>query len=370
MVTMRPPARKHATLKDVASLAGVSTATIARVLHNNGYVAGETRLIVEAALAQSGYRVNAVAQGLRRRRTFLLGHVLQSIAPNLFFATVALAVQQEAAKHGCSVILFNTQSDTAAERRAVETLLRHRVDAILFTTVTNEANVRLAVAAGVPVVQVERVGTVATLGVSVDNRPGACEAVEHLIALGHRRIAFVGLDPATPMDGQGDPAAVGLRERRSVERERLDGYLGTLAAHGIPVRNDLIALTDVYSSPERGRAVTRRLLGLPPAERPTAIFAGCDLLAVGVLQEILAQGLHVPDDLSVVGFDDTYAPNLAPPLTSVAQPMVEIGQVAARLAIGVLESNDGGDHGRQQRLSTRLIVRASTGPPGESARRP
>src|SRR3954453_9323769 len=132
--------RRQATLKDVATLAGVSTATIARVLHNNGYVAEATRRIVEDGLAQSGYRLNGVARGLRRQRTFLLGHVLQSIAPNPFFATVALSAQQEAEKHGWGIILCNTQSNSTAKRSAVETLLRQRVDAILFTTVTNEAN--------------------------------------------------------------------------------------------------------------------------------------------------------------------------------------------------------------------------------------
>jgi DNA-binding LacI/PurR family transcriptional regulator len=365
-VTERANARKNATLKDVATLAQVSTATVARVLHNNGYVADETRRTVEEALAQSGYRLNGVARGLRRQRTFLLGHVLQSIAPNPFFATVALAAQQEAARHGWGIILCNTQSDSFAERSAVETLLCQRVDAILFTTVTNEANVRLAVAAGVPVVQVERVGTVETHGVSVDNRPGACEAVEHLIALGHRRIAFVGLDPATPMDRHGDPTAAGLAERRSVEHERLGGYLETLEVYGIPVIDESVQLTNVYSSPELGQTVCRRLLELPLNLRPTAIFAGCDLLAVGILQEILEQGLKVPDDISVIGFDDTYAPNLAPPLTSVAQPMVEIGRVAAQLAIDALTTEDGENHVRRKRLTTQLIVRASTGPPRRS----
>jgi LacI family transcriptional regulator len=165
------------------------------------------------------------------------------------------------------------------------------------------------------------------------------------------------------MDGPGDPTAAGLAERRSVEHERLGGYLETLSAYGIPVIDNIVELTSVYSSPELGRSVCRRLLRLSPEQRPTAIFAGCDLLAVGILQEILEQGLRVPDDISVIGFDDTYAPNLAPPLTSVAQPMVVLGQVAAQLAIDALTSGDGVDHVRRKRLTTRLIVRASTGPP-------
>ena len=125
----------------------------------------------------------------------MLGHVLHSIAPNPFFARVALAVQEEAARHGCGVLVFNTQGDLAVERSAVETLLRQRVDAILFTTVTDERNVLLAADAGIPVVQVERVGTAPTHAVSVDNRVGAMEAMEHLIELGHTRIAFIGFDP-------------------------------------------------------------------------------------------------------------------------------------------------------------------------------
>jgi LacI family transcriptional regulator len=292
-----------------------------------------------------------------------LGHVLQSIAPNPFFASVALGVQQEAARHHCGVIVYNTQGDAAAEKNAVETLLRQRVEAILFTTVTDEANVRSAAAAGIPVVQVERVGSAQTHSVSVDNHRGACDAVEHLIEKGHERIAFIGVDPDLAIDGDRNPAGTGVTERRSVERERLGGYLQALARHGLAARADLIDLGNTYYSPERGRAVTRRLLALAPSERPTAIFAGCDLLAAGVLQEILNQGLRVPDDFSVVGFDDTYASHLAPPLTTVAQPMVEIGQVAARLAIDALDGPNGSGQIRQRRLTTRLIVRESTGPP-------
>ncbi len=355
------PSRRDATLKDVAKLAGVSTATVARVLHDNGYVAPETRRIVEAALAESGYRVNAVAQGLRRQRTLLLGHVLQSIVPNPFFATVALAAQQEASRHGWGMLMFNTEADSDVERQVVEMLLRQRVDAILFTTVTSEENVRLAVNAGIPVVQVERAGTLDTDSVTVDNYPGACEGMAHLIELGHRRIAFIGLDLDTPIAADPGSDTHGLYERRSVERERLAGYLDSLAEHGIPLDEQLLDLGSAYSSPEHGQEVTRRLLALPPEQRPTAIFAGCDLLAVGVMQVLLEAGLRVPDDLSVIGFDDTLATKLAPPLTSIAQPMVELGQRAVRLAIDAIGAN-GERPARHERLTTRLVVRASTAP--------
>ena len=363
MTILKPPARRDATLKDVARLAGVSTATIARVLHNNGYVAPETRRVVEAALAESGYRVNALAQGLRKQRTFVLGHVIKSIAPNPFYATVALGVQQEAAESGCGVIVFNTQGDAVAERNAVETLLRQRVDALLFTTVTDDENLRQATTANAVVVQLERIGTVKTHAVIVDDHHGAFQATEHLIALGHRRIAFLGVDADLPLIDGARRLVTGEMERRSVDRDRLAGYRDALTARGLPIRAELIDLGDTYYSPERGRAITRRLLELDGSRRPTAIFAGCDLLAAGVLQEIYAQGLQAPRDLSVVGFDDTFASHLAPALTTVAQPMLELGRMAACLAI---EAASGGGDGsiRQERLLTQLVVRASTGPPG------
>lgn len=362
-MTVKSPPRRDATLKDVAKLTGLSTATIARVLHNKGYVAPQTRRVVEAALAESGYRVNAVAQGLRKQRTFVLGHVLKSIAPNPFYATVALGAQQEAADYGCGVIVFNTQSDADAEQHAVETLLRQRVDAILFTTVTDDANVRLAGAAGIPVVQVERIGTAKTHAVIVDDHHGAFQATEHLIALGHRRVAYIGVDPDSPLIDGARRLVTGEPERRSVDRDRLAGYRDALSVQGLPIDDALIDLGDTYYSPARGRAVTRRLLALDAPQRPTAIFAGCDLLAAGVLQELYAQGLRAPEDLSVVGFDDTFAPNLAPALTTVAQPMLALGRLAARLAIEAATEGDGAI--RQERLMTALVVRGSTGPPRE-----
>lgn len=364
MSTTKPQPRREATLKDVAHLAGVSTATVARVLHNRGYVAEETRKAVETAIAETGYRVNAVAQGLRKQRTFLIGHVLQAIAPNPFFATVALASQQQAAQHGWGLILSTTQANPDIEREVVETLLRQRVDAILFTTVTDDDNVRLAAASGIPVVQVERVGAVGTHGVSVDNFVGAFDAVEHLIELGHRRIAFIGVSLDTPHGRSNDGRIVVVSpERRSVERERLGGYTSALAAHDIPLDPELLDLGNTYYSSERGNKVTKRLMELDPDTRPTAIFAGCDLLAAGVLQELTARGLRVPGDISVVGYDDTYASHLSPPLTTVAQPMSDLGAVAVEMTMQALEGGLPEGEILRERLATKLVIRSSTGPP-------
>lgn len=354
--------RKAATLKEVADLAGVSTATVARVLHNNGIVTDETRRRVASALEATGYQLNAVAQGLRTRRTFTLGHILHSIVPNPFYAGVALGVEQEAERHGCGVLLFNTHGEPDRERIGAETLIRRRVDAVLFTTVVRQANVEFALRAGIPIVQVERPSPVETHAVTVDNHCGSFAATEHLIALGHRRIAFVGVDPDPAAHPEPGRSVEELAKYRDVERERVAGYREALWANGIAERDELIDLKGSSYDVEHARATLRRMLALPREGRPTAVFLTCDILAAGALQEIYAHGLRVPDDLSVVGFDDTFASYLTPPLTTVELPMLEIGRSAARLAIEALRDGDGAHQPKTERLVTRLIVRASTGP--------
>lgn len=346
--------KARATLKDVAKLAGVSTATVARVIHNQGYVSTDARVAVEAAIESTGYRINAVAQGLRRQRSLVIGHVLRAIAPNPFFANVALGVDEEAARFGCGVLTTNTQEDPQLERDAVETLLRRQVDAILFTSVRDLHNLELAAESGVPVIQIERVSIPEMPGVLADNYQGAVAAIDHLAGFGHRRIAFIGESSETRIDGFS----------RKVERDRLSGYRDGLSNQGITVDEALIDIDGSYFDAEHARLVTRRLMAMN--ERPTAIFAACDHLACAVLQELYALDVRVPDQMSVIGFDDTIAANLSPPLTTVAQPAVELGQRAVRLALELLEQRaNGSGNGHmplQTYLETTLVVRESTGP--------
>lgn len=351
------------TLKDVAERAGVSTATVARVLHNNGYVAEETRHLVEAVVKETGYQINAVAQGLRTQRTYTLGHVLLSIAPNPFFAGVARGVEQEAARHGCGVVLYTTQGDPEQERRGVEVMIRRRVDAIIFTKITNEANVEMARNAGIPVVQVERVSTVPAHSVTADNYIGSFAAAQHLIELGHRRIAFMGVDPFSETPASNADSTPAGTTRRSLQAERFSGYSDALSTHEINMPAELVDLGGTYYDLEWARTSMRRLLSLPPVVRPTAVFATCDMLAAGALQEIHACGLRVPDDVSVVGYDDTYASHLTPALTTVRQPMEQMGEAAARLAIEALRSDPDAAAPRTERLETHLVIRDSTSEP-------
>ncbi|HEY4384383.1 MAG TPA: LacI family DNA-binding transcriptional regulator, partial [Ktedonobacteraceae bacterium] len=222
--------KKNVTLKDVAQVAGVSTATVARVLHARGYIAEDTKKQVEAAIKQTGYRLNVVAQGLRTQQTQTIGHILHSISPNPFYAEVALGAEQEALTHGWNVLTINVQGSAERERLGVESLIQRRVDAILFTSALDEANVTMALDAGLEVVQVQRPTSVPSHKVSVDNYVGAVAAMEHLIALGHERIVFIGADPKR------DRTELSFLDQPGyVERERLAGYIDTLQKHHLPV---------------------------------------------------------------------------------------------------------------------------------------
>ena len=348
--------RKKATLRDVAQIAGVSTATVARVLHNNGYVANETRIAVERAVEQTGYRLNLLARNLRQQRTNVIGHILYAIAPNPFYAQVALGVEQEAFSHGYSVLAFNVQGHPERERIGVETLIARQVDAILFTTPAAASNVQLALDSGRPVVQVERPTGVRTSCVLVDNYAGSVMAVEHLIELGHNAIAFIGASYRHDLS----------KASQLVDERRHIGYLDTMHKHGIPVQDRWVRLGRHYSiegrgSPGDGYRFTGEFLDAPV--RPTAIFGSSDFLAAGAYQAIYERGLRIPQDISVVGYDDTLGEYLAPPLTTVAQPMSEIGAVACRLAIMELANGSTGTHEVHVRsLSVQWVGRASTGP--------
>ncbi|MEM8587472.1 MAG: LacI family DNA-binding transcriptional regulator [Pseudomonadota bacterium] len=352
--------QKAASLKDVARLAGVSTATVTRVLHNNGYVGEETRARVTSALKETGYQLNVVAQSLRKQQTRTLGHLLNTITRNPFFAEVALGLEEQALRHGCNVFIYNVQASAERERLGVETFIRRRTDGIVFTSPVDPANVELAAKAGIPVVQVDWLARADRNAVLVDNEVGAVEAMEHLFALGHRRIGFIGADPARFRHS--------ADARPSVAEQRLSAYRKSLAGMGIAADEALVQIRPYYYSLDErdaaeGHAGMRELLALH--QRPTAVFATCDILAAGALQAVHDAGLRVPDDISVIGFDDTYAARLSPPLTTVALPMREIGERAADLVFRHMPApSDAATDADIVTLPSRLAIRASTAAPG------
>jgi DNA-binding LacI/PurR family transcriptional regulator len=342
---------KGINIKTVAERAGLSTATVARVLHNNGYVAEATREKVMRAVNETGYQINAIARSLKRSRSNVIGHLLQSTVPNPFFVKVARGVEEFAQANGYTTLTYNVQGDAEAERKGVETFLGWRVDAFIFTTPLAAENVDRALSAGVPVIQVERPRSDKGHCLTVDNASGAREAMQHLLSLGHRRIAYVGQRPGSQHNVFAD----------YVEEERFGPYRDALQAIGAFEQN-LVAFGEAYRLSDmdaHGLGYQAMNNWLDAGVRPTAVFASSDILAAGVLQAIHEHELQVPKDISVIGFDDTLAPFLAPELTTVHLPAHELGVAAAQLALDQLSGHSGNIE-RGQKLKTRLVLRSST----------
>ena len=357
---------REVRLKDVAVLAGVSTATVSRVLHGNGYVSAHSRERVEKALRDSGYRLNAVAQELRRQRTITIGLILHGELSHPFVGEVVIGAEQAAAEHGFNVLLFNAQGNPDRERECVETLLERRVDGIIFTTAVLGKNVALALDAGVRAVEIERRLCDAASAVVVDNHAATTEAMRHLIGLGHRRIGFLG-----------EPFPDGGEEADDIPRQRFAAYRDALADCGQPLDESLIVRGPYprerggWGGLDAGTACMRRLLA--QAHDMTAVFAVSDLVAAGAMQALYAVGIKVPEQMSVVSFDDTFARYLAPPLTTIRQPMFDMGYRAASLAISLIaaQAPDGPAvglaGGSVEFCQTRLILRETTAPAPASA---
>lgn len=341
-----------ATMSDVAQRAGVSAATVARVLYNNGYVKQETRTAVESAVQATGYRPNMVARGLRTSRSYTLGLVVSESRLNAFHPAVAHYVQMEALHQGYTVLTLNNHADPDMETMGVRRFLDHHVDAVIFCTAMDPQNVRLIAQNGIPTVQVER--HIAHVGgvVTVDAQDGMRQAIDHLHALGHRRFGFIGGDvDSSRMEGSLDTAIEAVRERLFREN---------LSRHGIDVPAACMLRAQYYdeSKPVRqpGHSMMRRLLALP--ERPTAVICGSDLLAASALQAISEAGLSVPSDISIIGYDDSMAEILTPALTSIAQPIGELGRLAVTMALAAIE--DPGASEEAVSTVTKLVIREST----------
>ncbi|HTW10174.1 MAG TPA: LacI family DNA-binding transcriptional regulator [Acidimicrobiales bacterium] len=346
------------TLKDVASRAGVSIATVGRVLHQNGYVSPSTKRRVDKAIRDTGYRLNAVAQGLRRKRTITMGLVLHGIMPNPFFAEVAMGAENAAVEQGFKVLIFNARGEASRERDGVETFLTQRVDAIIFTAALQRDSVQAALDAGISVVEIGRQLCESSGSVVADNYQGATRAMAYLLELGHERIGYIG-EPYTFLSASGDAQV------DRIVAERFDAYRDSLSGAGLALNEDYIVLGAYprerggWGSVETGARYMAQLL--KQSCELTAVFTASDLLAAGALQTLYEQEVRVPRDISLVGFDDTYARHLAPPLTTVRQPMFEMGLRAASLAIDLI--TDGTPLPRTERCATELVVRESTAAP-------
>ena len=328
-------------MRDVARHAGVSISTVSHVVNNSRAVSSEARGRVLAAMKELGYKPNALAQNLRRQQTLSIGMIVPDSA-NPFFAEVARGIEDTSFEQNHSVILCNTDGNVDKQATHTDLLIKNQVAGILFVAagISTELVEDLQ-ARQVPLVVVDReVPDVAVDTVLTNHRRGGCQATQHLINLGHRRIACI--------SGGSD---------LSPSAERLTGYQMKLQESGIPFEDTLVVKGDFqYAS---GYRAAQQLLRL--AEPPTAVFACNDLMAVGVISAATEMGLRVPEDLSVVGFDDVRLASFTnPPLTTIAQPKYEIGVIATEMLLA--RAGNLAAAPRVERLETKLIIRGSTAP--------
>jgi len=336
------------TVKDVAREAGVSTATVSRVLSGKEGVSEDKRLRVLAAIERLGYRPNAVARSLRVESTRTLGLVISNVT-NPFFTEVARAVEDEAAREGYSLILGNADEDPAKEELYLNVLLQKQVDGILLSPARSDAPHLLKVVEGkVPVVFLDRSidGAAGAPVVRADGRGAVDSLVEHLIELGHRRLAIIS----------------GPREIIS-GRERLEAFLNAAGRRNIRIPDEYIKFGNFRRS--SGFEAMRKLLAL--AEPPTAVFAANNLMALGALQALEEAGVRIPQEISFASFDDVpWFGLLKPPITAIAQPTRALGASAASLLIEMIRecrSTKG-----PEPMEAQLVIRGSCGPVREGVR--
>ncbi len=330
------------TIYDVARAAGVSTATVSRALNGTGKIATATRAAIEQAVAELGYRPNTIARSLVTKSTQTIALMLPDIT-NPFYASLVEGIQQLALKRGYTMLLCTTGGDPQREEQYLNLLRGSQVaGALVDGLVLPSERIARIVEEGFPIVCLDRdINSPLVPLVQVDNRLGAQLATEHLLALGHRVIGHV----------------AGAPELR-ISEERAAGYAEALAAAGIDPDRRLVAPGGFTE--EDGSDAARTLLDASP--RMTAIFAANDLSALGAINAISATGRRVPDDVSVVGFDNLrLSAFMSPPLTTIHQPAHEIASRATQILIDLTRGRDV----RQMRyvFEPKLVVRASTAAP-------
>ena len=334
------------TIMDVAHEAGVSHATVSRVINNHKSVTPETHERVTLAMTRLGYVANQAARSLAGGRTLAIG-VLASDLSNPYVGEIVHGIETALADSPYSLLLYTTQRRKTREAAHVATLTQGLVDGILILVPRNpEAYITALRQRRFPYVLIgSHTPSEDSPGFRADSRQGAYHATRYLIELGHRRIGFIAGPP----------------ELESAT-ERLAGYKAALSFAGLPLDEELIQSGDYFQP--RGYTCAQALLAL--AEQPTAIFAANDATAFGAMEAAREQGLRLPEDLSVVGFDDIpQAMHVHPPLTTVRQPLERMGELAATTLLGMLSHP--GQSPAPVTLPVELIVRGTSAPPGSAA---
>jgi LacI family transcriptional regulator len=330
------------TIIDVAHEAGVSNSTVSRVINNSAQVSPRTREKVLNAMMRLGYVVNQQARSLRGGRSQIVGLLVPDVG-NSYIGEIIRGIDDELATHQYDLMLYTTHRRKTKESTYVSTITRGLADGLLLLLPTNVAAYMESLQAQQfphVLIDYQAVENTWTSTIQATNWQGAYEATQYLIELGHRRIGYM----------------VGLREMQC-SLDRLAGYRTALEDNGISFDPALVCNGDFFLS-EGYRAATVLLQTSPP---PTAIFAANDISALGVMEAIRNQGLNIPKDISVIGFDDIpEAAQVHPSLTTVRQPLEDLGRLAVQVLLKRLANPD--LPGERVELPTKLIVRESCQP--------
>ncbi len=329
------------TMKDVAAKAGVSTATVSRVLSGKGGVTTDLDQRVRQAIMELGYYPNATARRLRKRDTRIVGVIVPDIQIP-FFASIVIGIESILSEAGYLILLGNTSDELNNERKNINTFLAEYVSGVIFAPAdaSDTTHYEKLQRAGVPLVAIDRhPGKLEVDTVQIANSTAAARAVTHLIEEGYQRIALIT-----------GPESIST----AVDRRR--GYEKALKAAGLPIDPALIQDGD-YRTEGGYRAMGALMAGTNP---PDAVLSANNVMTLGALQYIHENGIDIPEDLALISFDDiAWAPSLRPPMTVVAQPVHEIGRVSARLLLERIEEPQASI--KHVTLETRLIARSSCG---------
>ncbi len=324
------------TLMDVARLAGVSPSTVSRILNGTARVSDDKRDAVLAAIAKVKFAPNQMAQGLKKGRSMTIGIVVQDISSPFFDETLR-GVDDGLKNTGYASVIVSGHWDADEEADRIRLLLARKVDGIILLSGRMSDQTVLSFASQKPIVSTGRaLHTRSALGFKLDNEAGAYMAVHHLIELGHRRIAFIS-GPANNIDAS----------------ERLAGYSRALQTAGIALDTNLIVEGDYHES--SGMLAMNQLFDTH--QQFTAVFAANDLSAYGARLALYRKGVRVPDDISLVGFDDLPGSSYTtPPLTTVRQPLYDIGRIATQALLRIIN----GEAAQGSVPPLELVVRETT----------
>jgi LacI family repressor for deo operon, udp, cdd, tsx, nupC, and nupG len=334
--------QQSTTMRDVAQHAGVSVQTVSHVVNGTGNISDETRQRVLRTIEELNYRRNPIARSMRTRQTRMIALIILNIS-NPVLSLIASTIEAAAYAQGYHVLLYNTGLDMARERDYLNEIGDRRADGVIIVNTMDRASTARLVEQNVPAVLIDCAQPNSPLPtVSVDNLQAAYAATEHLLTLGHRRIAHISGTPGV-----------------EIAHQREMAYLQAMEAHGMAYRR-VVPSGSIQWGFRNGYNAMNELLR--DAEPPTAVFAASDELAIGAYRALAEAGMRVPHDISIMGFDNIEASAYTtPPLTTVNQPFLQLGQEAFSLLMRMLDGEQANPS--NVLLPAEIVIRESTGAP-------